>query len=64
MKVEIKWYTHTLICDVTLCQEDNIENGFKVNSACLLNDLTNIIEILDYQKLNDLVYSALKKNKL
>ena len=61
MKVVIKWYTHTLVCDVTLAQEDNIDNGFKINSACLLNDLANIVDILDYQKLNDLIYSALEK---
>jgi len=61
MKVEINWYTHTLICDVTLCQEDNIDNGFEVNSACLLNDLTNIVYILDEQQLNKLVYQQLQK---
>ena len=60
MKVVIKWYTHTIICNITLCQEDNIDNGFKINSARLAFDLANIVDILDEQKLGQLVYSALK----
>jgi len=64
MKVEIKWYTHTLICEVELCSEGNIDNGFAIKSACLLNDLTDIIDILEEKELGKLIYQELQKTKL